>query len=165
MRHLRTATVIGLLTLALPAFAGKPTITFVPAAPFTITGGTANGACAFDVGVVPTANRPNGEKEILFANSAIITGPLFLTFTNLSNPAKTLSLNVSGPGIINFTDSEEILLGPSFISGFALNLTEAAGLPSVALVTGRTILTFDNAGALVSITHVGTVQNICQALQ
>ena len=165
MRHLRTATLIGLLTLALPAFAGKPTITFIPATPFTITGGTANGACAFDVGVVPTANRPNGEKEILFANSAIITGPLFLTFTNLSNPAKTLSLNVSGPGIINFADNEEILLGPSFIAGFAPNLTEAAGLPSVALVTGRTILTFDNAGALVSITHVGTVQDICQALQ
>src|ERR1700739_2690852 len=165
MKHLRTATVIGLLTLALPAVAGKPIITFIPATPFTITGGTANGACAFDVGVVPTANRPNGEKEILFANSVIITGPLFVTFTNLSDPTKTLSLNASGPGIINFAANEEILLGPSFISGFAPNLTEAAGLPSVALVTGRTILTFDNLGNVTGITHVGTVQDICQALQ
>jgi hypothetical protein len=165
MKHLRTATVIGLLTLALPAFAGKPTITFIPVTPFTITGGPANGACAFDVSVVPQANRPNGEKEILFANSAIISGPLFLTFTNVSNPAKTVTLNVSGPGIINFADNEEILLGPSFISGLPPNLTEAAGLPSVALVTGRTILTFDNLGNLTGITHVGTVQDICQALQ
>lgn len=160
---LRAATVIGLLTLALPAFAGKPTITFIPAGPFTITGGTANGACTFDVGVVPQANRPNGEREILFANSAIISGPLFLTFTNLSNPAKTVSLNLSGPGIINFAASEETLLGVSFVSGFPPNLTD--GLPPVALVTGRTILTFDNTGTLVSIAHVGTVQDICQLLQ
>ncbi len=165
MNHLRTASLIGLLTLALPAFAGKPTITFIPATPFTITGGTANGGCAFDVGVVPTANRPNGEKQILFANSAIISGPLFLTFTNLSNPAKTLSLNVSGPGIINFAANEETLLGPAFISGFPPDITGAAGLPSVAFLTGRTILTFDNAGNLASITHVGTAQDLCQALQ
>jgi hypothetical protein len=160
---LRAATIIGLLTLALPAFAGKPTITFVPATPFTITAGP--GGCTFDVGVVPTANRPNGEREILFANSAIISGPLFLTFTNLSNPAKTLNLNVSGPGIINFAANEETLLGPSFFSGFPPDITAAAGLPSVALVTGRTILTFDNLGNLTSITHQGTVQDICQALQ
>jgi hypothetical protein len=165
MKHLRTATVIGLLTLALPAFAGKPTITFIPATPFTITGGPANGACAFDVSVVPQANRPNGEKEILFANSAIISGPLFLTFTNLSNPAKTLSLNVSGPGVINFAANEETLLGPAFLAGFPPNLTEAAGLPAVSLITGRTILTFDNQGNATSITHVGTVQDLCQALQ
>jgi hypothetical protein len=163
MKHLGTATIIGLLALALPAFAGKPTITFIPATPFTITGGP--GGCTFDVGVVPTANRPNGEKEILFANSAIISGPLFLTFTNLSNPAKILNLNVSGPGIINFAGNEETLLGPSFYSGFPPDITAAAGLPSVGLVTGRTILTFDNLGNLTSITNVGTAQDICQALQ
>jgi hypothetical protein len=129
---LRTASVIGLLTLALPAFAGKPTITFIRAAPFTITGGTANGACAFDVGVVPQANRPNGEREILFANAAIISGPLFLTFTNLSNsnPAKTLSVNISGPGVINFAANEETLLGPSFISGFSAGY-HGSGRPAI----------------------------------
>jgi hypothetical protein len=158
---LRAATVIGLLTLVLPAFAGKPTITMTPAGPFTIPAGP--GGCTFDVSVVPTPNRPNGEKEILFTNTAIISGPLFFTFTNVSNPAKTLTLNVSGPGIINFTDSSEILLGPSFYFGFPTNVTQAANLPAVALVTGRTILTFDNLGIL-SITHTGTSQDICQAL-
>jgi hypothetical protein len=161
MKHLSTATVIGLLTLALPAFAGKPTITMTPAGPFTIPAGA--GGCTFNVSVVPTPNRPNGEKEILFTNTAIISGPLFYTFTNVSDPAKTLTLNVSGPGIINFTDSTEILLGPSFYFGFPTNVTEAAGLPAVALVTGRTILTFSSVG-IVSISNVGTVQDICQAL-
>lgn len=165
MKHLRTATVIGLLTLGLPALAQKPTITLIPTAPFTITGGPANGACTFDVSVVPQANRPNGERLILFANSAIIAGPLFLTFTNLSDPAKTLNLNVSGPGIINFSANQETLLGPSFFSGFPPDVTAAAGLPAVSFVTGRTVLTFDNLGNITSITHVGTVQDICQALQ
>jgi hypothetical protein len=162
---LRTATVIGLLTLALPALAQKPTITLIPATPFTVTGGPANGACTFDVSVVPQANRPNGERLILFANTAVVAGPLFVTFTNLSDPTKTLSLNASGPGIINFSANEETLLGPSFISGFRPDITEAAGLPAVALLTGRTVITADSLGNVTSITHVGTVKDICQALQ
>ena len=165
MKQLRTATVIGLLALALPALAARPTITLVPFTPVTITGGTANGACAFDVSLVPAPNRPNGERQILFASSEIIAGPLFLTFTNLSDPAKTLTLNISGPGVISFSANEETLLGPAVIFNFPPNVTEAAGLPSVAVLTGRTILTFDSQENLTSITHTGKVQDICQALQ
>ena len=165
MKQLRIATVIGLLALALPALAGKPTITLVPVAPFTITGGPANGACTFDISVVPQANRPNGEREILFANSEIIAGPLFLTFTNLSDPTKTLSLNVSGPGKIDFSASEETLFGPALLSNVPPDLTAAAGLPAVSLIIGRTVLTFDNLGNITSVTHVGTVQDLCDALQ
>jgi hypothetical protein len=165
MKHLGTATVIGLLTLALPALAQKPTITLIPASPFTITGGPANGACTFDISFVPQANRPNGEREILFANAAVIAGPLFITLTNLSNPAKTLNLNISGPAKINFSANEEIVLGPSTLSNFPPDITAAAGLPAVSFVTGRTVITFDNLGNITSVTHVGTVQDLCQALQ
>jgi hypothetical protein len=164
MKQLRIATVIGLLALALPALAQKPTITLVPLIPFTITGGPANGACTFDVSVVPQPNRPNGERQILFANSVIIAGPVFVTLTNLST-GKTLNLNISGPGVVNFSANEQTLLGPALISGFPPDLTEAAGLPAVSLLTGRTVITFDNLGNLTSITHIGTVQDICQALQ
>ena len=165
MKQLRIATVIGLLALALPALAGKPTITLVPVAPFTITGGPANGACTFDISVAPQANRPNGEREILFANSEIIAGPLFLTFTNLSDPTKTLSLNVSGPAKIDFSASEETLFGPALISNFPPDVTGAAGLPSVAVLSGRTVITF-NSVAITSVTHVGApAQDLCAALQ
>jgi hypothetical protein len=137
----------------------------IPASPFTITGGPANGACTFDVSVVPQANRPNGEREILFANAVVVAGPLFLTYTNLSDPTKTLSLNVSGPAKFNFSANEEIILGPSAINGFPPDVTEAAGLPAVSLLTGRTVITFDDLGNITSVTHVGTVRDLCQALQ
>lgn len=165
MKKLRTATVIGVLALALPALANKPIITEVPLTPFTVSGGPANGACAFDVLVAPQANRPNGERVILFANSAIIAGPAFVTLTNLSDPTKVLNLNISGPGKVSFSANEETLFGPGFLSGFPPDVTAAAGLPAVALVTGRTVITFDNLGNITSVTHVGTVQDLCQALQ
>lgn len=166
MKQLRTATVIGVLALTLPALANKPTITEIPfTTPFTITGGPANGACTFDVLVTPQPNRPNGERLILFANAAIIAGPLFVTFTNLSDPAKTLSLNVSGPEV-SFSANEVTLLGPGFLSGFPPDVTAAASLPAVFFATGRTVITFDPiTGIATSITHVGTVQDLCQALQ
>lgn len=167
MKQLRSATVFGLLALALPALADKPIITLVPATPFTLSGGPAAGSCTFDVGVVPTPNRPNGERQILFdATSAIIAGPLFLTLTNLSDPTKTLTVNASGPGKINIAGNEETLLGPAFLGGFPPNVTEAAGLPAVSILKGQTVITFDNLGNPTSITHVGApAQDLCQALQ
>ena len=166
MRQRRTATVFGLLALALPALADKPVITLVPLTPFTLSGGTAAGSCTFDVGVAPQANRPNGERQILFANSAIIAGPLFLTLTNLSDPTKTLNVNASGPGKISISGNEETLLGPAFLGGFPPNVTEAAGLPAVSILTGRTEITFDNLGNTTSITHVGApARDLCAALQ
>lgn len=165
MKLLRTATVTGMLALGLSAFAQKPTITMVPLTPFTITGGTAMGACTFDVSVAPQPNRPNGEREILFANSNIVAGPSFVTLTNLSDPTKTLNLNISGPGRFSFSANEQTLLGPAFLSGFPPDVTAAAGLPAVSLVNGRTVITFDNSGNATSITHVGTVQDLCQALE
>jgi hypothetical protein len=165
MKQLRTATVIGPLALALPALADKPTITMAPFAPFIISGGPANGACTFDVSVVPQANRPNGERLILFANAAIIPRPLFATFTNLSDPAKTLNLNISGPAKATFSAHEETFFGPGFFAGFPPDVTAAAGLPAVSILTGRTVVAFDNLGNVTSITHVGTVQDLCAALE
>jgi hypothetical protein len=165
MKHLRTATAAGLLALALPALAQKPTITLVPLTPFNVTGGTANGACPFDISVVPQANRPNGERQILFANRAIITGPAFVTMTNLSDPSKTINLNISGPGKIDFSANEETLTGPAALFNFPPDITAAAGLPLVSFIKGRTVITFDNLGNITSVTHVGTAQDICQALQ
>ena len=166
MKHQKTATVIGLLALALPALADKPTIIANPfTTPFTISGGPANGACTFDVLVAPQPNRPNAERIILFANAAILAGPVFVTLTNLSDPAKTLNLNISGPAKVNFSANEETLFGPALLSNVPPDLTAAAGLPAVSLIIGRTVITFDNLGNITSVTHVGTVQDICAALQ
>lgn len=166
MKQLRTATVIGLLALALPALADKPMITLVPATPFTISGGSANGACTFDVLVTPQPNRPNGTRMILFANAEFLVGPFFVTLTNLSDPAKTLSLNVSGPVMISFSANEETDQGPVLVGGLPPDVAAAAGLPAVAVLTGRTVITFDpTTGNITSVAHVGTVQDICQALE
>jgi hypothetical protein len=82
-----------LLALALSAVAQKPTIQLIP---FTSVFVPAAAACGFDLLVTPQAGRPNRERLIQFANTAIIAGPLFVTVKNLST-GKTINLNINAP--------------------------------------------------------------------
>lgn len=74
------------------AGAEAPVREFVPASDFTISG-----SCAFDVAVHIVANKEYG---ITFSNGAtLVTGALKATLTNVSDPTKSTTLNIPGPGL------------------------------------------------------------------
>jgi hypothetical protein len=151
-----------LLALALPAVAQKPTIQLVP---FPGAFVPAAAACGFDVLVTPQAGRPNKERQIQFANTKIVAGPLFVTLKNLST-GKTINLNISGPTRISFSGTTTAeLLGP-FVEVLSADVATAAGLPVLSLTHGRVVVTMDDQGNITSIQSVtGTVQDVCQLLQ
>src|SRR2546425_1896789 len=151
-----------LLALALPAVAQKPTIQLTPFTSFFVP---AAAACGFDVLFTPQAGRPNRERLIQFANTAIIAGPLFVTITNLSTE-KTINLNISGPTRISFSGTTTAeLLGP-FINALPADVATAAGLPPLSLTYGRGGVTGDQQFKISSIQNVtGTQQNMCEVLQ
>lgn len=161
----KTGTIVFvLLALILPALAQKPTIQIIPFTnaffPGAVTG------CGFDVLATPQPGRPNGEKIIQFANSAAITGPLFLTLTNLSTGAH-VDVSVSGPGQFTFSNDSvnNVLLG-SFIQLVPPDVAAAAGLPAFQLIHGRLVLTSDAMGNITSIqSFSGKVQDACQLFQ
>ena len=151
-----------LLALALPAVAQKPTIQLIPFTSFFVP---AAAACGFDVLFTPQAGRPNKERLIQFANTAIIAGPLFVTITNLST-GKTINLNISGPQRISFSGNTTAeLLGP-YVTLLPADVATAAGLPLLSLTYGRVVVTVDQQFNISSIQSVtGTVQDVCQLLQ
>src|SRR2546426_11894658 len=112
-----------LLALALPAVAQKPTIQLTPFTSFFVP---AAAACGFDVLFTPQAGRPNRERLIQFANTAIIAGPLFVTIKNLST-GKTINLNISGPTRIGFSGTTAQFLGP-FVIPSPAHVATAAGV-------------------------------------
>lgn len=98
--HRLTICTLGLIAmlfaLAPTAGADPPTREFIPASDFTISG-----SCPFDVGVHVVANNEYG---ITFANGAtLVTGTLKVTLTNLSDPSKSIRLNIPGPGLFTST--------------------------------------------------------------
>lgn len=155
-----------LLLAARPAVAQKPTIVLLP-----FTGGVAptQDVCGFDIRVTPQQGRPNGERLILFGNTAIIAGPLFNTLTNLST-GKSIDVNVSGPGRLTFSETTTtvVAMGPGVFWSHPLSpeLAAAAGLPRVFLLDGRIVFTVDEQRNTISIQSVtGTAQDVCQLLQ
>ncbi len=153
-----------LLALALPAAAQKPVIQLVP---FTSVFVPAADACGFDVLITPQPGRPNGERLIQFANTAIIAGPLFVTVKNLSS-GQTFDVNLSGPTQIEISSSGTttiVGLGPGIPGALPASVATAAGLPLLPLLHGRAVLTVDAQGNLISVTFTGTVQDVCQLLQ
>jgi hypothetical protein len=89
---------IATFTLVAGAAADSPSREFVPASDFTISG-----SCSFDVGVHVLVNK---EYSITFGDGrTLVQGALKLRLTNLSNPTKTVTLNVPGPGL--FTTSSD----------------------------------------------------------
>jgi hypothetical protein len=151
-----------LLPLVIPALAAGPTIVDNPFTSFVIP--AAKGCGTFDVNAAPTAGKPNGGRVILFANSNTIGfGPVFVTLTNLST-GKNINLNISGPGRFSFTNNTFVLGGPSLFINFPP--VAPSNLQGIAFATGRTVVQFDNAGDIVSVSFVGnTPQNVCALLE
>jgi hypothetical protein len=89
---LAATIVLAVLSLASVAGAEQPVREFVPASDFTVSG-----SCAFDVAVHIVGNKEYG---ITFSNGAtLVTGSLKLTLTNVSDPTKSITLNILGPGL------------------------------------------------------------------
>jgi hypothetical protein len=153
-----------LLALGVSAIAQKPVIEAIP---FTSAFVPAAAACGFDVLVLPQEGKPNGEKIIQFANTAIITGPLFVTLTNLST-GRSINQNNSGPALLSFsgTTTSAVFLGSFALGPLPPNVAAAAGLPLFSFIHGRVELTIDAQGNITSIQNVtGTVEDQCPLLQ
>jgi len=156
------------LAIALSALAEKPSIQITPWPAAGVLGPTAS-ACGFDILATPQTGRPNKEKLILFGNTGIITGPLFLTLKNLTT-GKTVDVNISGPGLLTFSlDTTTLVVhGPS-LGAFPPpppDVARAAGLPLVPLSTGRVVMTVDEQNNVTSFQSVtGKVQDMCELLR
>jgi hypothetical protein len=134
--------------LAPAALADQPTRQPLPFSSFTI-----RGSCTFDVLLEPVAN-----KEVLttFTNGMqIISGRLVVRLTNVSNPSKSVLVQVSGPGI-------EDLSNPSV---FNLSGTSLVFFPGTLLLTrGPVSLTFDEAGNLTFAQTSASSVDLCAVL-
>jgi hypothetical protein len=110
------------------AAASKPVIEPVPAEDFTLPADI----CGFEVAVKILANKT---KAIMFDNGlTITTGTLKVRLTNLDRPARSIRLNISGPG--RFNESGLIATGSWLFFFFPGDLGE--GSPAIlAHTTGR----------------------------
>jgi hypothetical protein len=155
-----------LLLFALPALAQKPSIQLIP---LTTAVAPTAGVCGFDILVTPQTGKPNAERLILFANTAIIAGPQFMTLRNLST-GNTIDVNVSGPALLTFsgTGTTFVGMGPGIMVFHPLpaDVAAAARLPQLFLLHGRIVVKADEQGNITSIESVtGTVQDVCSLLQ
>lgn len=152
MRNLTICTsalMAALFVLVPTAGAEPPTREFIPAADFTISG-----SCSFDVGVHVVANKEYG---ITFANGAtLVTGALKATLTNLSDPSKSITLNVPGPGLSTAT-SDGLTIDAR---GPWLFFFEDVLLYS----TGHSTLTVSASGVLSLSQQGGTSTDLCAVL-
>jgi hypothetical protein len=157
-----------LLMASLPALAQKPTIQFLPFPTAGVVAPTAS-LCGFDILATPQAGRPNGARIILFDNTGIMVGTLFLTLKNLSS-GKTVDVNVSGPALLTFSDTTTTIVGMGpgifLLPPLPASVTTAAGLPPVPLLRGRAVFTVDNQGNVTSFQSItGTAEDVCQLLR
>lgn len=151
-----------LLALALPALAAGPIIVENPITPFPIP---ANVGCAFPVNVAPELGKPNGGEAIMFANSTILAGPTFATFTN-ANTGKSINLNISGPARMIFTSNGTTFVGQGPTLAIAFTAPAPPAIQGgIVLASGRLVAQFDNSGALTSATFTGNTTNVCSLLE
>ena len=151
----------GLAALALVplASADKPIREFTPIEDFVI-----EDVCAFPVEYNVLANK---EFATTFSDGRqLITGKLKVRLTNLDDPSKSLSVNISGPGVIRVSEEGVFTLKATgrwlffFFPG-----DFGPGEPGLMVVTtGRAILRIDADGTF-SFSHPrGTTRNVCAAL-
>jgi hypothetical protein len=136
--------------LAPPALADRPTREPLPAPPtFTITG-----SCAFDVQLDVLVNK---EFITTFTSGrTLITGRFVARLTNLSDPSKSLVLQINGPGINDLATPNVFNLSGSSLIFF----------PGVLVLTrGPISLTFDEQGNLISFTQTSSSSmDLCAVL-
>ncbi len=152
-----------LCTFAVSVFAQKPIIV---SNPFTQVFYPTQSFCGFDVLISPQEGKPNTGKIIYFANSGIMSGPLFATLKNLTS-GKTVDISISGPVLLDFTSGQIIMYGPG-IPAILLpaDVAAAANLPRLPLFHGRAAIQIDfETLTISSVTATGKVDDVCELLQ
>jgi hypothetical protein len=153
--------ITGLAVLALVpvASADKPTREFTPIEDFVV-----EDVCAFPVEYHVVANK---EFATTFSDGRqLVTGKLKVRLTNLDDPSKSLTVNISGPGVIRVSEDGVFTLKATgrwlffFFPG-----DFGPGEPGFMVVTtGRAVLQIDAEGTF-SFSHPrGTTRDVCTAL-
>jgi hypothetical protein len=161
---LLAVTSVGLLSSS-PAWANNdPHRVFLPASPFDI----AANVCGFVVHVEIPIDKQYGTFSEAPDGSVIlkITGSLVWTLTNTTN-AKSVTLNVSGPGVITFPVDTTLAI----IDAHGLNIiyvTNGAqfGVPNLFFSSGSLLFTTDLAtDTIVSLDRKPHIKlDVCAAL-
>ena len=153
------AVLIG--ALAPGALASSPT--HIPSGPipdFTLTD-----SCSFPVFVHVDTNN---EVTTTFSDGhSLVTGSLTVTLTNVSNPSKSIHVNISGPGTFTPLPNGGTLqrsVGP-WLFFFSPNQLGPGSPGMLILTTGVVTLLLDPSGTPTSFTHTnGTTTDLCAQL-
>ncbi len=153
------AIVLATLALAPAATAVQPERFFLPAADTVLSG-----PCAFDVGLEILSNK---EFVTVFSDGHfLITGVFKVRLTNLSDPSKSMDVNISGPGAFTPTPDGGLIIeahGKWLFWFFPGNL--GPGSPGMLLLTnGLTTEVFDGNGDIVSFKPARNTTDACAAL-
>ena len=158
----------GVLTLCalLSALAVAPTASADKPVKFPPTPGedsTITGSCSFDVREEILTNR---SFAIVFSNGTAVTaGAVKVRLTNLSDPSKSIDLNISGQGKFTFTEDGGFVLQAD--GSWLFNFTPGdlgPGSPGMLLLTiGLTRFAVDGDG-IGSFTPAQNTTDLCAAL-
>jgi len=129
--------------------------------------GELDGFCSFPIDV---SFPVNDESSITFYDSAgnpvktLVDGHLVVTFTNVSDPAKSVTLNLSGPGIIVYNpDGSQTI---TFVGNSGVFLLQGSQ-PTLLITSGR-VITIVPSGSLTGlgtlVSAVGRETNVCGLL-
>jgi hypothetical protein len=154
-----------LLGVATPATATPPDrepVDLPPGTSFTFTDTLGGNPCGFEVQLLVVANN---EVVTTFAQRAgttsiHVTGTLKVRLT--TDAGQSVDLNISGPThLTNNADGSvtQIALGRAL---WVFDPGVGPGLPRLAVISGRTVSTFDPGFTLVSVS--GHVEDMCSAL-
>jgi hypothetical protein len=147
--------------LAPNALADPPThVPSMPIADFTLTD-----SCAFPVLVHIDTNK---EVTTTFSDGhMLVTGSLTATLTNSTDPAKSVHVNISGPGTFTPLPNGHTLqksVGP-WLFFFSPNQLGPGTPGRLILTTGTVTALIDPSGSLTSFTHTnGTTTGLCGQL-
>lgn len=154
----------GVMT-ASPALARGPQWQLLQAEPFTLPASS----CGFEVGVTfPTFNEfikvlKTSDGSMTF----LITGPEFVTYTNLET-GKSITENESGPGTLTEFPNGSVTLVAKGPDGTFLAPADARrfGLPAVSVLAGAKTESVAPDGTITSLSLDGTVLvDVCAALR
>jgi hypothetical protein len=155
---LTLCAILSALAVAPAAGADRPVKFPTPAEDFTITG-----ACSFDVRDEVLTNRT---FAIVFSNGMAVTaGALKVRLTNLSDPSKSIDLNVSGQGKFTFTEDGGFVLQAdgSWLFFFTPGDLGPGSKGMLVLTTGQTRFAIDGNG-IGSFTPARNTTDLCAAL-
>jgi hypothetical protein len=129
--------------------------------------------CGFFVDVTIVADREYIVRTVTNSDGTVterVTGHLVETLTNVSDPSKSVTLNVSGPftvqlrpdGSAVFVDAQ----GPN-VSFFSQASQNRFGVPGILYSTGRLVRTFDAAvpHPVTSVSLSGNGTDVCALLR